>query len=184
MNIEIEGKALLYPVLLAVLLYYSESNPTIANVLRLFILSYVLYKVVILLLFLVNKAITITRNEVNLRKLKTDPRRTDIPIDEGYEGIFRTGYYIEAYQDVVSMFKAAEKARVRESEFDYTCEVEKLVNSFILARLTIPLSSLNRYDYKELVEGTISAFQDCGYEYPEVSERVIAGIRKFDEQAQ
>ena len=44
MNVEIEGRALLYPVLLAVLLYYSESNPTIANALRLFVLAYVLYK--------------------------------------------------------------------------------------------------------------------------------------------
>lgn len=140
-------------------------------------------KVVILLLFLVNKAITIARNEVNPRRLKTDPRRTDIPIDKGYDGIFRTEYYVEAYPEIVSMFKAAEKARTNNDEFGYTCEVEKLVNSFILARLTIPMASLNRHAYKELVEGTISAFQDCGYEYPEASERVIAGIREFDEQA-
>ena len=182
MTIEIEGKTLLCVALLATLLYYSEQNYTVATVLRIFVLAYVLYKIAVIVLFLVNKAITIARNEVNLRRLKTDPRRTDIPIDEGYQGIFRTERYILAYDDIVSMFKAAEKARVKESEFAYTCEVEKLVNSFILARLSIPLAAYGMDGYKELLEGTITAFKDCGYEYPEVSERVIAGIRRYDEQ--
>ena len=179
MNIGGAGKTVLYVVLLSTLLCYAEENQTVATILRLFVLSYCLYKVVLIILFLASKLIVVVRNEINLRRWKNDPSREDIHIDKGYSGVSNTDEYITAFREISSTFQKADEDRRSGNKVGYLCEVHKLANHFIISRLSIKVASFS-YEHKEQLCGTIAAFQHCGDRYPEVSAYVIECIRRFD----
>ena len=179
MTLKTMPRAVLYVVLLATLLYYSDNSQMVATLLRLFILSYVLYNIIVVLLLLGRKSIAIVRNEIKLRRLKEDPSREDIHIDEGYSGVFHTKEYIDTFREVSSTFQKADEDRRSGNKVGYICEVQKLVNHFIISRLSIKVASVS-YEQKEQICGTVAAFQQCGDKYPEVSAYVIELIRRYD----
>lgn len=179
MTLKTMPRAVLYVVLLATLLYYSDNSQMVATLLWLFILSHVLYNIVVVLLLLGRKSITIVRNEIKLRRLKEDPSREDIHIDEGYSGVFHTKAYLDTFREISSTFQTADEDRRSGNKIGYLCEVQKLVNHFIISRLSIKVASFS-YEQKEQICGTIAAFKSCGNKYPEVSAYVIELVRRYD----